>query len=115
MAVNPGDTVVWTLSDENMAPHTVSFLNGNPSPDDVVLVPQDNGLPLQVVNPAVLFPQNAGQPLSKDGISSSGIFRPGTPVTSFSLKIGDITGLMPYQCLLHDSIGMVGSLEVVPR
>jgi plastocyanin len=115
MAVNPGDTVVWTLSDENMAPHTVSFLNGNASPDDVIPVPQDNGPPLLVVNPAVLFPQNPGQPLTTDGIYSSGVFRPGTTTTSFSIKIGDITGQMPFQCLLHDSSGMLGSLQVVPR
>jgi plastocyanin len=115
LAVSPGDTVVWTLSADNHAPHTVTFLNGNASPDDVLPVPQDNGPPLLVVNPAVLFPQNAGQALSKDGIFSSGIFRPGTAVTSFSLTIGDITGQMPYQCLLHDSIGMLGSLQVVPR
>ena len=115
LAVNPGDTVVWTLSDENMAPHTVSFLNGNASPDDVIPVPQDNGPPLLVVNPAVLFPQNPGQPLTTDGIYSSGVFRPGTTTTSFSIKIGDITGQMPFQCLLHDSSGMLGSLQVVPR
>jgi plastocyanin len=115
MAVNPGDTVVFTLSDDNHAPHTVSFLNGTDSPDDVIPVPQDNGPPLLVLNPAVQFPQNAGQPLTKDGIFSSGVIRPGTAVTSFSLKIGDITGDMQYQCLLHDSSGMLASLQVVPR
>ena len=50
LAVNPGDTVVFTLSDANMAPHTVTFLNGNMSPDDVLPVPQDNGPPLLVLN-----------------------------------------------------------------
>jgi plastocyanin len=115
MAVNPGDTVLWVLSDDDHAPHTVTFLNGNPSPDDVIPVPQDNAPPLLVVNPLVLFPQNTGQPLIKDGIFSSGVLRPGTATTSYSLKIGDITGEMPYQCLLHDSSGMLGSLQVVPR
>jgi plastocyanin len=115
LAVYPGDTVVWTLSDDNHAPHTVTFLNGNASPDDVIPVPQDNGPPLLVLNPAVRLPQNADQPLTKDGIYSSGGIVPGTATTSFSLKIGDITGDMPYQCLLHDSSGMLGSLQVVPR
>jgi plastocyanin len=115
LAVNPGDTVVFTLSDASMAPHTVTFLNGNMSPDNVLPVPQDNGPPLLVFNPAVLFPQNPGQPLTKDGIYSSGLFVPGGPTISFSLKIGAITGEMPYQCLLHDGSGMLGSLQVVPR
>jgi plastocyanin len=115
LAVNPGDTVVFTLSDANMAPHTVTFLNGKDSPDDVLPVPQDNGPPLLVLNPAVLFPQKAGEPLTKDGIYSSGFLAPGAATTSFSLKIGDITGEVQYQCLLHDSSGMLGSLQIVPR
>jgi plastocyanin len=115
LAVYPGDTVVWTLSDDNHAAHTVTFLNGNTSPDDLLPVPQDNGPPLLVLNPVVGSPQNPGQPLTKDGIFSSGVLRPGTAVTSYSLQIGNITGEMPYQCLLHDSSGMLGSLQVVPR
>jgi plastocyanin len=116
LAVNPGDTVMFTLSDADMvAPHTVTFLNGNMSPDDVVPVPQDNGPPLLVFNPAVLFPQNAGQPLTKDGIYSSGLFVPGGTTTSFSFQVGNITGDLPFQCLLHDNSGMLGSLHVLPR
>jgi plastocyanin len=115
LAVNPGDTIVFTLSDASMAPHTVTFLNGNMSPDDFLPVPQDTGPPLLVFNPAVLFPQNPGQPLTKDGIYSSGVFMPGGTTTSFSLQIGDITGEMQFQCLLHDSSGMLGSLQIVPR
>jgi plastocyanin len=115
LPVSPGDTVVWILSNDDHTRHTITFLNGNASPDDVLPVPQDNAPPLLVVNPTVLFPQNPGQPLTKDGIFSSGVIIPGTATTSFSLKIGDITGEMPYQCVLHDSSGMLGSLQVVPR
>jgi plastocyanin len=115
LAVNPGDTVVFTLSDASMAPHTVTFLNDNMSPDDVLPVRQDNGPPLLVFNPAVLFPQNPGKALTKDGIFSSGLFVPGGATTSFSLKVGDITGEMQFQCLLHDTSGMLGKLQIVPR
>ena len=115
LAVNPGDTIVWTLSDASMAPHTVTFLNGNMSPDDVLPVPQDNGPPLLVLNPAVLFPQNADKSLTKDGIYSSGLFVPAGTTTSFSFQIGNITGDMQFQCLLHDNSGMLGSLHVLPR
>jgi plastocyanin len=113
LTVHQGDTVEWALSKEDGAPHTITFLNGNPSPDDLLVVPQPSGPPLLLVNPAVLFPQNPGNPLTSQGIYSSGIIRPGSATTSFSLKIGDdVTGQEPYQCLLHDSSGMKAMLEI---
>jgi plastocyanin len=117
LTVHPGDTVEWALSkDEMIAPHTVTFLNGNPEPDMVLPVPQDNGPPLLLFNPDVLFPQNAGQPLTSQGIYSAGLLQQ-NPVgpTNFAFQIGDISGQLPYLCMLHDSSGMKGLLEVVPR
>ena len=32
LTVSPGDTIVWAMSEKNMAPHTVTFLNGAPEP-----------------------------------------------------------------------------------
>jgi plastocyanin len=122
LTVHPGDTVEWALSKEDHGPHTITFLNGNPSPDDLLVVPQPNGPPLLLVNPAVLFPQNPGQPLTSDGIHSSGLLSPVLPgfPKSFSLKIGDINNddnnlQEPYVCLLHDSSGMKAVLHIVPR
>jgi hypothetical protein len=40
LVVHPGDTVEWTLSIDNGAPHTVTFLNDNPDISFVVPVPQ---------------------------------------------------------------------------
>jgi plastocyanin len=117
LTVHPGDTVEWRLNkDEMLAPHTVTFLNGNPEPDAVLPVPQDNGPPLLLFNPDVLLPRNAGQPLTCQGIYSAGLLQQ-NPVgpTSFAFQIGDTSGLLPYECLLHDSSGMKGVLEVVPR
>jgi plastocyanin len=116
LTVHPGDTVVWTLSNADMAPHTVTFLNGNPGANFELTLP--NGVIL--VNPAVLDPQNAGQPLTGNGIISSGILSPffgpaAVPTTSFSLKIGPISGQQPYECLIHDTSGMKGVLDIVPR
>jgi plastocyanin len=113
LTVHPGDTVEWALSKEDMPPHTVTFLNGNPDINVVLLVPQPHGPPLLLFNPDALFPQNAGKPLTSQGIYNSGLIFPGG--TSFSLKIGDISGQEPYQCLLHDSSGMKASLDIVPR
>jgi plastocyanin len=116
LTVHPGDTVEWALSKDNMPPHTVTFLNGNPGPDAALPLPQDNGPPLLLFNPEVLFPQNTGQPLTSQGFYSSGLINPvGGGPTSFSLQIGDLSGLVPYECLLHDSSGMKALLEIVPR
>jgi plastocyanin len=114
LAVHPGDTVQWSFARQGMPPrHTITFLNGNPAPDDLVAVPQSGGPPLLVVNPAVYFAQNAGQPLTDQGIFSSGIISQVPTPTTFSLTIGDIHGQQPYRCLLHDSSGMLGTLHIV--
>jgi plastocyanin len=108
LVVKPGDTVIWELSSTNDAPHTVTFLNGNPEPP--LIVPSGSNL---VINPAVLAPQQPGLPLTRSGIFSSGLMVPGVPpLESYTLTIGNIQGYMPYMCLLHDASGMVGSLFV---
>jgi plastocyanin len=113
--VHPGDTVVWTLSNADVAPHTVTFLNGNPEPDLTLVVPQTPPPPLVLLNPAVLFPSHAVilvSPLNKTAFFNSGLLNPGTPATSFSIKVGNFTGSLPFLCLLHDTSGMKGRLEV---
>jgi plastocyanin len=115
LTVHPGDTVEWALGKEDMAPHTITFLNGNPEPDVVLPLPQPNGPPLLLVNPEVLFPQSAGQPLTGKGVYSSGLLNPAGGPTSFSFQIDNVTGLLPYECLLHDSSGMRALLEIKPR
>lgn len=116
LAVKPGDTVVWKLSEADAAPHTVTFLNGNPDPDLVTPVPQPNGPPILLLNPAVVFPSQAvldKVPLNRTDYFNSGLMNPGDPNTStFSLTIGNISGRISYMCLLHDTSGMVGSLYV---
>jgi plastocyanin len=114
LVVHQGDTVQWDFSQMNMAPHTITFLNGAAEPDLVVPEPQPNGPPYLVINPAVALPQNTDHPLTRNGIYNSGLIDPAHP-QSFSLKIGDITGPIDYLCLLHDASGMVASLVVVPK
>jgi plastocyanin len=115
LTVSAGDTVEWTFGMEDMARHTITFLNGEESPDDLIVWLQPEGPPLLLVNPEVLFPQNPGQPLTREGVRSSGILAQANPPPSFALTIGDINGDEPYQCLLHDSVGMLGALHIVPR
>jgi plastocyanin len=113
--VAPGDSVEFKLSRENMAPHTVTFLNGAASPDDFIVVPQPNGPPLLLVNPQVLFPANPGVPLTDQGYFNSGFMVSGSPNTSFTFPVGQFTGVLPFECLLHDEMGMNGNLIVAPR
>jgi plastocyanin len=114
LTVQPGDTVEWMFSMEDVPRHTITFLNGSDPPDDVIVVPQDNGPPLILVNPEVLLPQNAGQPLTREGVRSSGVLLQADPPPTFSLRIGDISGEEPYRCLLHDSSGMLATLNIEP-
>ena len=113
--VRPGDTVIWELSSANDAPHTVTFYNGAPDESLVVIAQGPDGL-VALINPAVLFPSEAvqlGTPLNKTDFFNSGILMPGGP--SFSLTVGNITGLINYECILHDTSGMTGSLIVAPQ
>lgn len=105
LEVHPGDTVVWHLT---TTPHTITFLNGNPEPP-VVLPAGPNAL----FNPAVLGPSAnviAGAALNNTDMFHSG-FLP-VPDATYSLKVGNVEGPIPYLCLLHDASGMVGKLIV---
>ncbi len=109
-----GDTVVWTFSKTDIAPHTITFLNGHPEPD-LSLVVQPPTPPLVLLNPAVLFPSAnviSGSLLNKTDFFSSGLLNPATPEPSFSIKIGNFTGSLPYLCMLHDTSGMKGRVVV---
>jgi plastocyanin len=46
---------------------------------------------------------------------SSGLLNPvGGGATSFSLQIGNLSGRVPYECLLHDASGMKAALKIAP-
>jgi plastocyanin len=116
MVVFPGDTIIWKLSAYNNAPHTVTFYNGTPDQPLAIVEVGQNG-PIALINPAVLFPSEAvtqGEPLYANEYFNSGILNPGIN-DSFSLVIGNISGTMNYECILHDTSGMVTSLFVVNR
>jgi plastocyanin len=117
LTVQPGDTVEWIFGMQNLpVPHTITFLNGAEPPADIIPVPQDDGPPLLVLSAEFYYPHNEDQPLTRDGVYHSGILKwsPGDPPPTFSLKIGDISGEMPYRCLVHDDSGMLARLNVVP-
>jgi plastocyanin len=115
LTVHPGDTVTWILSKTDLAPHTVTFLNGQKDAQAILPKPQPNGPPWLVFNPEVALPFNADKPLTTQGIYNSGLINPlGPGPKSFSLKIGNVSGDLPYICSLHDDDGMKGILTVTP-
>jgi plastocyanin len=117
MTVHPGDTIVWKLSSMNGdAPHTVTFYNGAPDLPFVTVVPTQNG-PVVLINPEVFYPSQAvmnEEPLNNTDFFNSGLLVPGVHET-FSIKIGNISGELYYECILHDSSGMTASLFVAPH
>jgi plastocyanin len=120
LVVHPGDKVNFVLGKNNDAPHTVTFLNGQPDIEFVTPTPNPNFPPQQppvllLLNPQVLMPINPGIPLDRSKVYSSGLLAPGGPGPSnYEFTIGNISGNISYECLLHDSSGMVGVLKVVP-
>lgn len=109
LTVLPGDNVTFVMSPNNIAPHTVTFLNGADEPPLAVF---ESGF--LYVNPDVLFPAGSTN-LTRSGVFSSGLLLP-IPWTSYSFAVGDIgPGLLPFECLLHDTSGMDGALTVLPK
>lgn len=98
LQVNVGDTVVWET--EHDAPHTVTFLGGEPFP-----------VPPAPFNPKVAAPAPSAGPYEGAGFVNSGILMGGTPATSFSMKFGK-PGSYDYLCILHADQGMVGTVRV---
>ena len=88
--VRPGDTVDWRWAPSNRAPHTVTFLNGQPEPDLVALVDQPSGPPVAYVDPGTLFPSLPTADLTRTGLYSSGLVVP-APGAGWSIKIGDVS------------------------
>ena len=109
LTVRPGDTLTFELSANNVAPHTVTFLNGSEEPS--LAVPEGE---LLYLNSEVVFPAGSDV-LTRTGVFNSGLMVPGA-AGPYSLVIGDMKpGLERFICLLHDSSGMKGKLMVVPR
>jgi plastocyanin len=106
VSIHAGDSLTWINKSE--APHTVTFLAGQPQPDVVNVLPQDNGPPRVQLNPTMFNP--AGDPSAYDGSSylNSGFTEPG-PNGTYTVTFTQ-PGSYDYLCLLHP--GMVGTVVV---
>jgi plastocyanin len=114
--VHPGDQVTWQFSPSNMAPHTVTVLNGTTEPALFLPYGTDpNAPPTLYFNPAVLAPSNWNTPLTNQGFVNSGLMIPGVYDKTAPIVIGNYTGTLPYFCILHDDAGMSAVLNISPR
>ncbi|HVC31962.1 MAG TPA: plastocyanin/azurin family copper-binding protein [Chloroflexota bacterium] len=106
LTIHAGDSVVWTQTDPNEI-HTVSFLDNG---KDVPFT-----LPNGQTNPQAAAP-SGGKVYSGTGFFSSGILTPAnTPAPgphTYTLTF-DKPGTFAYECLLHDNLGMKGTITVL--
>jgi plastocyanin len=141
VTVRQGDTVLWYI--DNNAPHTVTFHGDDNAPTDVIMLQLPDGtmmsmdpmagppppppgaidpsqMPRLVVGPGAM-PFKASPTHNGHSTYNSGLFGifgnepvvPGAPNT-FALTF-DVPGTFHYECELHESLGMVGNVIVLPR
>jgi plastocyanin len=115
LTVHVGDSVEWKAVDVE-TPHTVTFTSGAAEPEMVLPEPQSAGPPKLVFNPEVLAPAG-GTTYSGQGYFNSGLIwgtkAPFPGPRSYSLTF-DTPGTYKYICVLHNEMGMVGQITVLP-
>lgn len=115
ITVKKGDTVVWVQSDVD-TPHTVTFTSGGPDQELVVPEPQPAGPPKLVLNPDVLAPAGQGTYSGTGYFNSGFLWGTNAPIPgprTYSLTF-DTLGTFEYVCVLHDMMGMKGTVTVTP-
>ena len=113
VTVHAGELVTWTNADPD-TPHTVTFTAGQPAPDVIMPEPQPNGPPALLLNPAVLAPAG-GTDFDGSTYTNSGFIGgpPYAQTATYSLRFTK-PGTYQYVCLLHDDLGMKGTVTVLP-
>ena len=100
ITVRAGDTVVWVNHDPSEI-HTVTFLAGGQTVPFL--------LPNGQINP-VASASSGGTSFAGVGFHSSGIL---SPSSSYALTF-TTAGVYTYACLIHQSLGMTGTITVLP-
>lgn len=122
LTIKVGDTVSWT-NDSPGEPHTITFLGGDPQPEDILIEPQDAGPPKLIQSYTTILP--AGDPeFDGTGFHNSGLTGLGPEFgAAFGLPEGPYqltftaAGEYPYYCILHasgpeDDMRMTGKVIV---
>jgi len=110
VTVEEGQLVTWINKDVE-TPHTVTFLSGTDMPELIMPVPQPNGPPMLLLNPAVLAPSTTEAIYNGNGFLNSGFISNEPPFgNTFTVQFTQ-HGTYQYLCLLHE--GMVGTVTVL--
>jgi plastocyanin len=112
ITVHVNDLVAW-LNHDPSEPHTVTFLAGSPKPEVLLAEPRPNGGLRWLLNPRVLQLQGVGVFEGSQYTSSGLLRRDESGANAYTLRFTR-PGVYQYGCLLHDVIGMVGTVTVVP-
>jgi LPXTG-motif cell wall-anchored protein len=113
LTIKAGDTVEWQANNGG-TPHTATFLSGSKEPDVIIPEPQPSGPPKLVFNPQVLAPAGAST-YGGTGFTNSGLIngkQDPTPGPKTYTLVFDKPGTYTYLCLLHDNMGMTGTITV---
>ena len=135
LTVQQGDTVVW-FNDHGYIPHTVTFPEQGAEPlaflvpalpDGTIVTgpppgppaggapPDPSQMPRLVLGPGG-FPSRANPTHTGSGLYNSGVFGDENPMAGNSWALTfDAPGVYEYICVLHEPIGMRGTVVVVPR
>jgi plastocyanin len=110
--VHVGDTVEWT-NDDPITPHTITFgaEPANPIPPSAnVTVDPDGALHATVSSPADNVHSGFIAAAPQDQI---GLPQPLPGITRFRVTF-TAPGTFQYKCVLHDNLGMLGKVIVLP-
>ena len=115
LTIHVGDSVEFTQKAVDV-PHTVTLASGGKEPDLFLVEPQQAGPPKLVINPVVLAPAGGPTYSGKDYFNSGWMWGTKDPFPgprSYVLKF-DTPGTYEFYCVLHDPMGMVGHITVLP-
>ncbi len=121
IVIQEGDTIVWT----SPSFHNVAFHPGRMHPEWVIPKPQEQGPPVLVMNPEVVFPARPAAAFDGTGYWSAGLIGIGAYPARNGLRslTGGSTFIMTfskagtykYMCAVHREFGMKGTVTVVAR
>jgi len=110
LTVRAGDTVVW----ESTRGHTVTFVPAPPAPEWAPVELGPDGLPRLMQYPAVADPTRPSAIYDPTQFFSSGNMNTGPRGGFWSLTF-DTPGTFEYLCLIHQELGMKGTITVLPQ
>ena len=112
--IHVGETVEWTTA-EAVTNHTITF---GPEPDPLHQIPPSANVTVDADGARHAFISSPSDPVHSGFIGESPQDRIGLPQAPLSATRFRVTftqpGVYQYQCVLHDGLGMVGEIIVLP-